>query len=399
MDKKRKNSHIAPGPMAGYLFQPVRALYWLVKGPRGATVGIETEDDVVVLLKGGGKIYEQDKSSIKKEGSPFGDKSYALWNTLAIWLSAINIGKVEVEKANFLLVSNKAIPRDSLIQKISEAKGENETRECYRRLKSIGSDVKTESKVGEKVAEVLGYDEMVLNQLICQIDVETFGSNLGEVEKEEIISLLHLTDREAHDVIIDALLGWLIEVMLDFWNAGEPAWITREALDNRLDKVRGKLRRRRFRASPARELLVSEEEKKAHTGKVFVKQLEIICLEEENAYDAIIDFIRCGKERRRLAQEGNATAQDWDMFHESLKAKWKTVRGIENAKEHKTDEKLGQAVYWNTMAQVEPRLGEIETEQYLVKGSYHRLADKLMVGWHPEYKNRLEKFCKIGMGK
>lgn len=66
--KKRERSHVAAGPMAGYLFQPIRALYWLMKVPRGATVGVETEDDVAVLLKGGRKTYEQDRSSIQKDG-------------------------------------------------------------------------------------------------------------------------------------------------------------------------------------------------------------------------------------------------------------------------------------------------------------------------------------------
>ena len=58
-----KRSHSAPGPSAGYGYQIERALYWLARSPAGATVGIETDDDVAIR-NGTISLLEQDKHSI-----------------------------------------------------------------------------------------------------------------------------------------------------------------------------------------------------------------------------------------------------------------------------------------------------------------------------------------------
>lgn len=42
-------AHSAPGPYAGFIFQPERALRHLAMSESGATVGIETLDDVSVI--------------------------------------------------------------------------------------------------------------------------------------------------------------------------------------------------------------------------------------------------------------------------------------------------------------------------------------------------------------
>ena len=95
-------SHTAPGQAAGYMFQPERALYWLATSP-ALTVGIETEDDVVVHLQNGSSVREQDKSTISGR-VPFGDRSKDLWNTLGIWVDAASAKQIDLETCLLLLV-------------------------------------------------------------------------------------------------------------------------------------------------------------------------------------------------------------------------------------------------------------------------------------------------------
>ncbi len=393
-----KESHTVPGSQAGSMFQPVRALHWLATAPRGATVGVETEDDVTVLLESGGKtrkIREQDKTSTQDKSLPYGDKSESLWNTLAIWVNAVKSGEVELEFTQFFLVTNKDIRANGLALQMSKADNETKASECYNRLVTIRSTMKGGSKVDQKAKEVMALGKEDLCKLIHQITCEKFSAVLGSKDRAEIASKFHLTERESHDIIIDQLIGWLSTTLISMWNNGKPGWIHREAMDNQLDRLRGELRRKRFRASPARELLISEEEKNKQIEKLFVKQLEIISAEEDIAYEAIVDFIRCGKEKLRFAQEGKLTGADWDEFHTKLEEKWKTIFRLYKLEEHIPEEKLGQKVFHKTMAIEEPRVGEVETEQYLVKGSYHHLSNELSVGWHPKYKKILQKFVKM----
>jgi len=103
------NPHSAEGTIAGFDYQFIRALYFLSRAQKGATVGIETEDDVVSQDHDGKLILEQNKHSLRENDDyhPLGDGSYALWNTLKNWLKYIeeNPG-VEV---SFFLTTNKSV--------------------------------------------------------------------------------------------------------------------------------------------------------------------------------------------------------------------------------------------------------------------------------------------------
>ena len=83
------SDHSAPGSNAGFSFQFERALDWLAISSAGSLVGVETDDDIAVRGADGTQILEQDKHSIQKDAEPFGDRSKDLWNTLRIWIAAL----------------------------------------------------------------------------------------------------------------------------------------------------------------------------------------------------------------------------------------------------------------------------------------------------------------------
>jgi hypothetical protein len=84
------NQHSAPGSNAGFSYQFERALFWLAQSPAGFVIGVETDDDVAVRGTDGSQLLEQDKHSIRDNVKPFGDRSKDLWNTLAIWIEALD---------------------------------------------------------------------------------------------------------------------------------------------------------------------------------------------------------------------------------------------------------------------------------------------------------------------
>ena len=129
-----KKFHAAPGPSAGYGYQFERALYWLARSPAGAVVGIETEDDVAIR-SGAVSLLEQDKHSIVDGTEPFGDRSRDLWNTLCIWLDAVEESRVDPETTRFLMVTNKVL-RECLAKAIG---GDRLGRRCWRLHCGLGT--------------------------------------------------------------------------------------------------------------------------------------------------------------------------------------------------------------------------------------------------------------------
>ena len=113
------SDHSAPGSSAGFSFQ-FDALHYLAKSSAGSLVGIETDDDVAIRQSDETQILEQDKHSIQKDAEPFGDRSRDLWNTLSIWIEALDSGEVAAGKTLFMMVTNKPLS-DCIAIKIGRA--------------------------------------------------------------------------------------------------------------------------------------------------------------------------------------------------------------------------------------------------------------------------------------
>jgi len=127
-------NHSAPGPAAGYAFEFERALHWLARSSAGFLIGIETDDDVAIRHQDGSRTLEQNKHSIQEDAEPFGNRSKDLWNTLSIWVNALEDGELDATKTRFLMVTNKALP-DCIAKQISQAKTDDEITACLQELK------------------------------------------------------------------------------------------------------------------------------------------------------------------------------------------------------------------------------------------------------------------------
>lgn len=104
----------------------------------------------------------------------------------------------------------------------------------------------------------------------------------------------------------ESLLGWLHIISMGFWEKQQPAWITQEAFVNQMYREIERSRNRAFREIAKDLLPISEEDRRAHRGRIFVMQLLQIAIDENNEQliDAIDDFIRCASELTRLSREG-----------------------------------------------------------------------------------------------
>jgi hypothetical protein len=86
--------------------------------------------------------------------------------------------------------------------------------------------------------------------------------------------------------------------------------------------------------------------------------------------------------------EGNITDDDWTAFESTLLTRWDKIRTrVIRMKPGVKEEDLGFEIFADTTEEHREKLAGSDTEQvYLTSGSYHRLADVLMVGWHPRFK-------------
>lgn len=380
-------THTAAGQAAGYLFQPERALYWLAQCPSGSSVGIETEDDVVVGLLNGGKIREQAKHTVRPGHHPFGDRSKDLWNTLAIWLRGIGDGEINLDQSTFYLTTNSVLP-DCIVKRLSHPD---------RKLDCLVSDLRTAGKsppdaIAKQVSVVLQASDSMLQSLLARVRVaDDSNATSAHALRLEIAGLLHLPKSMPWGDLLDSLGGWVYDQALSMWRAGKPAVITRDAFDTQYHRLL-QIHSHRFRkAKPEHLVPVSASEVDNFRDHVFVKQLEAISLvdEDEEITTAITDFIRCGVEQFRLSTEGDIAQEDIKAFEDNLVRRWKEIcrhrckapakLAVDVARD------VGYAIFADALEHREP-LGGVTQEPYITTGSFHRLADAFRLTWNPRLR-------------
>jgi len=387
--KTTLSKHSAAGQAAGYLYEPERALYWLARSPGGSTVAVEAEDDVAVHLANGGSVLEQDKHSIDPNRIPFGDTSKDLWNTLAIWLGAIKAKDVAPALTEFYLTTNKVLP-DCIVRRLRA--GVDSIPKCIQDLRGIGKA--PPAGLRDLVTSVLKFTDAELKLLLSRVRIcDGTDSSSGLALRAEVAALLHLPPSLPWDHLLDGLSGWINNLILKQWREGRPAFIRRDDFDVQYQTLLSKFRERAVRADPEHLVEVQPSEVKKLLAAEFVEQLRAVSLVDENeeVIEAINDYLRCGRERLRLSDEGDLSKDDIIAFDNALERKWKQICRIRvgrpgSAQPSPDLADLGYQVLMDALSHREP-LGGVEQEQYMTSGAFHWLADVHRVWWHPKYRS------------
>jgi len=388
-------THTATGQMAGYLFQPDRALVFLCSCKNNHSVSIELIDDVAAVDEKGNVVYrEQDKSSIQADGEPYKDRSKDLWNTLMIWAADIKNGKINPENTKLVCVTNKKLDEKSLIKKIASAKEPKEIDEVIVLLKTAAT--KPPETLKDTVSKVLA-DEDVLKKLIPLIHL--LDSNSLEERNEEIASQLGLNDDIKQDVIID-LRGWLNDSILIQLDNGKAPVIKKTEFNQRLQKARQNAGDKKIKVLAKRFLQVeiTIDNIAEAKEKIFVKQLELIQhYDKENIIiDAIDDFFYSEHQRTILVLQGDITGKELLAMDDTSIVRWKEAfrRKMTQYNVSMKDEQLSALafeIYDTTVSGYLAKIRGNETEPYFTKGSFLKLSDTLEIGWHPHWEKHFTK--------
>jgi len=391
------SDHSAPGTNAAFSYQFERALYWLAKSAAGAVVGVETDDDVAVRGADASKLLEQDKHSVNENAEPFGDRSKDLWNTLAIWIEALD-NKEVADTTCFLMVTNKMLP-ECIAKKIGRANSEAGITACVVALEVAAE--KPSQGIGSLVQRVLRAESRTsLRRVISQAElVDASQATAGPELRMQTIAQLQLPEwcLAAADSIADELLGWLHSTALAAWQQKLPAWIKRDHFVNKLYAAID-LRRRQMSRERAEHLIpVTDEKIGQEKASRFVKQLYLVTDDNDIVHTAIREFIRCNIEKSRLSAEGNTTDEDWIAFETALFSRWVKIRArVIRMKQSAPEADVGFEIFTDTTEDHREKLAGNDTEQvYLTSGTYHRLADLVRVGWHPRFEELMREFTKL----
>ena len=134
----------------------------------------------------------------------------------------------------------------------------------------------------------------------------------------------------------------------------------------------------------------TEAQKLEKMSEVFVRQLDLIDADFDEKLKAVSDYLRACWDRTKWSTEGEVHEDSFELLDDDLCRLWKNIREeklIENAEKEQTAQ--GRLIYYGCL-QRRIQVQAMVPPPHFVPGCFHRLADMLEVGWHPDYRNALK---------
>jgi hypothetical protein len=384
--KNEKGSTHVPGQYLGYSMQATRFVALLLQSDFDWKVSLEYFEDVGAEAPDGKKVAEQTKSAL--EGNPISDHAIDFWKTFSNWVDAANSGELPPEKTVFEIYVSKA-KAGRIIESFAKAKSIDEAKTAIRNAKSAlwGKHPKFElkSKVAATIKKYVNNVFETDETLVCQI-IKSFnlvvGSGSPHSDLESLFRKAMVPKEILKDVILHAL-GWVKKKTDILIEQSRPAIISVEAFHVEIESFVRKLDKRTILASFARE--PRQEEIEADKLRTYVRQLELIDSSDDDKIRAIIDFLKAAIDRTQWSIKGYVDESSFKEFEEGLQRVWQNLKTkVDIALKGRNDVELGKALYAECSIH-HATLEGLETPNHFTPGSFHALADKAILGWHPYY--------------
>ncbi len=287
------------------------------------------------------------------------------------------------------MVTNK-VDDKALAKEIGDAQQENEIIECINKIREAGKSPSETTKT--MVNSVLSFTDKELAALISKINYADGSKVFGTTLREQLISDLHLDNDEFAEGIINELYGWVYSQVVDAWRERKLGLVERDAFIRQKNNAIKTRTEQLFNDSVIDVSKVGIGDTEAERGSGYVRQLQIINCTDDEIIDAIHDYIRSSIRKTYLSQKGYCTPNQLKEMEKQLAKRWKHISKrlvIENKKNNHCHEDLGQLILLETLNE-NVKIGSVQTTDYVLSnGTYHYLANSLVVGWHPDYTKLL----------
>ena len=375
----------AAGQMLGYSLQLPRALCRLLEVGPGGAVGVEVLGDVTAYLPDGESINEEDKSSVSE--NPLTDRSTDLWKTFYNWLKLIEDGTVDPDKNQFVLYCNQQ-GRKSLVNLFDEASTTESAKAAREAAEEELEDISKEHAIWPYYDYVVNKHADVFEQVITRFDL-IIGRDSGYEDVRTELSKMLVQESDL-TFISHAMGGWMDETVMGLIKAKQPAVIRHEDFKHRFDVLMTRIRQRELVDYAANELSLDKQvDPSLKSRPTFVRQLDLIDLSEEQKLEAVADYLRADHNRNRWIENEFIDEDDARDFDRKLQTFWQTAqRRTEIVHKALSEAERGELVLGDCIARQELIRG-VEPPDRTVSGTYHALANREELGWHPRWPDLL----------
>ena len=390
-------NHQASEQMLGYLYQVRYALALLLENDNSdCQISIEKFDDVAFSKDDIPIQLIQLKHHIQHQGN-LADASTDMWRTIKVWLDAISETPDILDGMNFLIITTATAPIDSAAFLLKKDSNRNPDT-AYEKLKTVcfSSVNQAHQRYYDAFREA---GEDTVKQLIRQIYIIDRASNIIDVEKDILKHIRYSCIPKHQKMIYERLEGWWFKKAIDALCCDTPVFVNQNQVRSFIVSVSQEYADDNL---PIDILDIDDlqEDNFSANEKIFHEQLKLICLGNHRMQLALRDYYRAFRQRASWVRNDLLYVNELGQYEQRLIDEWEhafaameeTLSETNNATEGEKA-KEGRQLF-SDIEKRDIRIRPKCQEAFIMRGSYHILANQLKIGWHVDFFARLKQLLK-----
>lgn len=375
----------------GYIYQARFALLKILELPEDCSLLLEKEDDVDFDDAAGRKCLMSLKH--KAVGDTVTDLATDFWKSVRIWLSHYKAnGKIACD-ARFILFTTATVSVGSALAIFKDDDADGETRSQSVKDPLAKSKSVLVAAVSDELATLTTAE---LNDFYSRITIADGALRITEIPGVIINRHLRTIRKESRPFLFQRLEGWWVDQAIRLLAGERTAPITGIEVSDKLSSMAEEYRNDNlpitFRQRQPDEIDV------ANDPRLFVEQLRALDVSTTRLQNAIIDYYRAFEQRSSWARENLLVSNEIEEYEDRLIDEWTRYKEVTfEALTDKSDDfaclAAGRELYrWAELETASLRIRERVTEPYVVRGTFHILANarpQPHVHWHPRFLAQL----------
>jgi len=391
--------HTAVGPSLGYLYQIRYALYLLLlQDGNDAHISIEWLDDVALVDEKNSTPTEllQLKHSINSHGS-LTNTSPQIWKTISIWSKHIKAGTYDTSELTLTLVTT-SVAKDDSVAAMLRPSTRRDSNSIANSLVQIAAESENRTlKASFESFRLLS--PVQREELVGCIQILDGAPNIIDLVDKMQSQLLGIRRAHRADAYLKLEGWWFAKVVDHLMQPSTQRVISREELENKIADIADEYSPDNlpidfYPATDNQPAIPPDTD-----TRLFVQQLRSIGISTRYLERCILDYYSAFEQRARWIRKDLIVDGEIEKYERQLIHEWELFSQIcisELGHDSTEDElqKCGFAIL-NQMQAKDIRIRDKVREPYVMRGSYHILADNLkgvspQIYWHPDFMARLK---------
>lgn len=399
MTEKATDHYSAGEQGLGYIYQARLALLQLLQFSEDTAIFLEKDDDLDFIDGSGAKSLASLKH--KTTGDRLTDLSPDFWKSVNIWLVRYKRdGRAASNMRFFLFTTGKVSTGSFLALLLPDQPVASRDAAALTELVDAALSASTSKLIAPIAAAFNELSHTEKQDFLERILILDGSPRIDDIPA--LIRNKHMRPirREYREFVFERLEGWWTDTVIKHLTCARPEGIFGYEVSDKLSNFAEEYKADNLPITFRGKLPADEIDTDADL-RLFVAQLREIGISSNRIRSAILDYYRAFEQRSAWARENLLVLGEVEDYEDRLTDEWGRYKEVafEKLKDDSAEEALceaGAALYnW-----AEFETGKIEslrirarvTEPYILRGSFHILADSTpepKVYWHPRFLDRL----------